>query len=229
MKLLMVTRADDKVKEIAELTHPVLKRYAEKWDADFLVLSEDYDSKGWGIVHYRLMRLYDLLEKYDRILNIDSDVVINKTCPNLFDIVPYDKIGVIYEDVGTRELDRKNRIRLIQLKWGNIGWIENYINSGVCLVSKPHREIFKRYNGKLWEKHGYTDVFFGYQIHRLNLEIFELDWHYNHMSIFSEAWNGRASRFDSHIIHYAGHAAFPDKGKRTKTILIRDDMKRIYG
>ena len=229
MKLLMVTRADERIQEMAELTHPILRSYAEKWDADFFVLSENFDSQGWGTVHYRLMRLYDLLDEYDRILNIDTDVIINKNCPNLFEIVPYDEVGVIFEDVGTRKLDRIGRIQSVQLEWGIIGWKKNYINSGVCLVSKPHREIFKRYNGKLWEKHGYADVHFGYQIHRLKLKIFEMDWHFNHMSIFSESWNNRASRFDSHIIHYAGNASFPDKGKRTKAMLIKDDIKRIYG
>ena len=58
------------------------------------------------------------------------------------------------------------------------------------------------------------------------------DWalrYFNHTSIFSEPWNGSPSRFDSHIIHYAGRGAFPDKGKRSRVQLIRDDIKKTYG
>jgi len=230
MKKLIVTRADDKIKEMSALTHPIIKRFAEKWGASFLILKEDFAGvRSWGKVHYRIMELYNLFEKYDRIANIDSDVVINKSCPNIFDIIPYDKIVTIFEDKGTRQSIRLKRIAQIQAEWGEIGWKENYINTGVFFVSKPHAEIFKRFKDKLWVDWGYDDVHLGYQINRLDMKIHELDYRFNHMSMFSESWSGNASRFDSHIIHYAGQAGFPDKGKRTKVQQIRDDIGRIYG
>ena len=68
-----------------------------------------------------------------------------------------------------------------------------------------------------------------YQIKNNNLDIFELDYTWNHMSMFSEPWNGSPSRFDSKIIHYAGNADFPDKGRRSRERLIADDAKRIHG
>lgn len=231
MNLLMVTRADDRVKDTTDLTHPIIKDFARQWGADFLVLSGDApDCSDWkGKLHYRIMKLYGLLEKYDRIMNIDSDTIINKNCPNLFTIVPHDEIGVIFEDKGSRLKSRRRRILGVQAAWGDIGWRTGYVNTGVSLFSPSHREIFKKFEGQYWESHGYTDVHLGYQIHRLGFKLFELDWRFNHMSMFSEKWNGSASRFDSYILHYAGAARFPGKGNRTKAQQIREDVARIYG
>ena len=230
MKLLMVTRTDNKHRPIADLTHPIMRRFAKKWGADFLILSKDADCNSEaGKVFYRIMDAYDLLNTYDRIAHIDSDVVINKNCPDLFKLVPNDMIGVVFEDVGTRLKDRRHRIHKVQAAWGDIGWKAGYINMGTLLVSRLHREIFRTVRGQYWEDLGFADVHLGYQIYRLGFKVFKLHWHFNHMSIFSEKWNGSPSRFDSHIIHYAGHGKFPDRGDRSRPQLIEDDIKRIYG
>ncbi len=233
MKLLIATRADNKIKTMANFTHPIIKAFANKWDADFLILGSESDAKDcshhWGKIHYRIMKFYDLLSIYDRIIQLDSDLIINKNCPNLFDIVPYDKIGTIFEDIGCARRERLQRIALVQKIWGKLNWNKGYINTGVFIVSRQHKEIFKKFNDKYWMQSGFDDVLLGYQIHRLGFKIFELDWRFNHMSIFSDKWNGNASRFDSYIMHYAGQGAFSDKGKRSKTQLIKDDIERIYG
>ncbi len=231
MRLLLVTRADEAFAPISRLTHPILKKYAKKWGADFIILSKNHkacQTKHANIL-YRILDIQDLLNEYDRVLNLDSDMVINKNCPNLFEIVPTDKIGVIFEDRGSRGRDRRKRISKIQTAWGDIGWRQGYINIGTFLVSQLHKQIFNPFKGQYWQQLGFADVHFGYQIHRLKFKIFELHWKYNHISMFSESWNGEPSRFNSHIIHYAGQGQFPDKGKRSRVQLIKDDISRIYG
>jgi len=230
MKLLVATRADERVKNVSDLTFPFIKQFAKKWNADFMILSKDADCDDeLGKVHYRILNFFDLLKSYDRVLHLDCDIVMNKNCPNIFDIVPYDEIGTVFEDKGIRQEDRWGRIANIQTAWGEIEWRRNYINTGVFLVSKPHAEIFRRFKGKLWIKYGYDDVHLGYQINRLDMKICELSYKFNHMSMFSEKWNGRVSRFDSYMLHYAGNAKFPGKGKRSKIQLIKDDINKIYG
>lgn len=229
MKLLVTTIADKNIKDMTNLTHPIIKNFAATWGADFSILSHPSDCEiGDGKYHYRIMRLYDLLDEYDRILNLDSDVLINKSCPNLFETVPYDEIGTVLEDKGSRQDIRRDWIGQAQQLWGDINWREGYVNTGVFIVSKPHKEIFRKINGGYWVQKGFDCVHLSYQIHRLGLRIFELNYRFNHMSMFSEPWNGSPSRLDSYIIHYAGKARFPDQGKRNKIQLIKNDIRKIY-
>lgn len=223
MKKLVVTRADNNIREITGLTFPIIKRFCREWDADFMaldhvppILSDDKRP------HFRITKVAELLNNYDRVLNLDSDLVINKNCPNIFNIVPEDCIGTIYEDVGSRKHNRRARIENAQNKFGNIEWESGYINTGVFLVSKIHAEIFKPINGQYYTEEGSDDVHIGYQINKLGFKVHELDYRYNHMTMFSE--DGR-NRFDSFIIHYAGRGIF-DASSRNEQI--RLDIEKIY-
>lgn len=195
---LILVKADKNVKEMADITLPYIKEYAKRVGADFGILSQN---KGLHY-HYRILQLHKWLTKYDRVLVFDCDILIRKDCPNLFDIVPEDKIGTVLEDKGSRLQDRRERIYKAQKKFGDIDWRAGYINSGVIVFSKCHRPIFKK--RELWLDNGYDDVYLGYWIHKLGYEIYELPYQLNHMRCFSESWNGNPSRFDSYIMHYAG-------------------------
>lgn len=202
---LIVTRSDDRVKNIASLTHPIIKSYADYCGADFKIISGPPDEPH-PKYHYRLFKLYDLFDEYERILHLDTDILIRNCCPNLFDIVPYDKIGTILEDKGSRKENRRSTIRQIQEEREDIGWEKNYTNCGCILFSKNHRELFnpKLHKYPLWEKNGTAEAEMGYRIHMLGFDIHELDYKFNHLSMFSEEWHNHANRFNSYIIHYAG-------------------------
>lgn len=201
MKKIVATRADKNISEVAKLTHPILKRYADFCNADFTVITSDVPTpKG----HYRILETYDLLNDYDRVLLVDTDIIIKKDCPDLFNMVPFDKIGTIFEDKGSRKEHRRSLIKSIQDERDSVGWESGYINTGVFLVSKPHQKIFDLDIEEVWMGFGEDDVELGYQIRKNKFEIFELDYTYNMLSMFSEPWNNNKSRFDAFIIHYAG-------------------------
>ena len=228
MKLLVTTRSGDEITLMTKYTHPVIKKYADKCGADFSILQENSEcSIREGKYHFKILELYNLLDEYDRILCIDSDVLIKNDCPNLFDIVPYECIGSVYEDVGSRREDRHNRMSSIQEKFGNIEWQEGYINTGVFLVSKPHKEIFKKINNQFWTGRGFDDVHLGYNINKNNFCVHELSYKFHHMTMFSEEWNGSPNRFDSYIIHYAGAGIF-DFGMENKEMQIKHDYQVLY-
>ncbi len=234
-KHLMVTRCDSGAEELAQVTHPILKSYAKIWKADFMKLDYQADYlQGYGMGHYRIMKLYDLLDEYDRILMIDSDVLIMPSCPNIFDVVPKEMIGTIYEDKGSRAKARSELISAVQRKFGDVGWSEGYINTGVFVVSKKHKDIFQTIDGEYWRDTGFDDVHLGYNIHRLGFEVAELSYKFNHMSMFSESWNNRADRFNSYIIHYAGQAAFNGHHAKSNKLsdrleLIKSDIDTVRG
>ncbi len=106
MKKLIVTRSDDNIKEMTDISHPIIKKFAHQWGANFLSLDHVADCNGNGKFHFRIMKCYDLYEEYDRILSLDSDILISPKCPNLFDLIPEECIGTVFEDVGTRSSDR---------------------------------------------------------------------------------------------------------------------------
>ena len=235
MKRLIVTRADSGVAAMAALTHPLLKHYAEVWDADFMNLTHKTDcTEGDGIRHYRIMKLYDLLDDYDKIVCLDTDTIIQPSCPNLFEVIADDHIGTIFEDIGSRKDQRRLLIAQAQAKFGQVGWSRGYINNGVFIVSSMHKPIFQKINGEYWTGFGSDDVLLGWQIHKHGFKIHQLGYKFNHMSMFSEPWNRSASRFDSHIIHYAGGAKFPGNkaAKNTtqdKVSFMKKDMERSWG
>lgn len=210
----LVTRADNGIKEMTDITHPVMREYAKKIGADFIVLDEKREDS----VHYRILDFYKLFDKYDRIISMDSDICITPDCPNLFDIVSEDKIGTVYEDMGHRQDYRRMRIVRARQQFGDIGWKTGYINTGVAVFSKCHKELFKK--RELYMDLGYDDVYLGYWIKKLGYKVFQLSYKLNHMSLFSEEWNGNPNRLNSYIIHYAGNGFTGDR---------MGDLKRDYG
>ena len=81
-KRLIVTRADEKIVEMSEISHPLIKKYANKCQADFLILDKDYPCKDkLGTQHYRILNIEKLYDNYDRILCLDTDILISDICP----------------------------------------------------------------------------------------------------------------------------------------------------
>ena len=235
MKLLVTTRADQNCIDWIELVHPIFRKYAEKITVDFLVLYENLNvpEAGGGIklgvYQYRIMRHYDLHEHYDRILSFDTDLILSPNCPNLFEYVPYDHIASVYEDKGTRKTQRVQCMLNAQRQFGNINWDSDYINTGVFLTSKCHRDIYRTINGKYFTDWGTDDIHIGYLIKKLGYKVKELPYQFNHMTMFSEQWNGSPDRFDSHIIHYAGRGIFEEGKAINKLEQAKLDYKRLYG
>jgi len=214
-RFAIVTRAQDGY-ELAPLTHPTILKYAVKCGADFVVLNESVINAGH--YSYEILQFYDLFSKYDRILSVDSDVIISPLCPNIFQIVPYDCIASIYEDKHSRKKDRRQRIRLVQEKFGQVGWESGYINTGFFLATKPHKELFKYESDQIWNSYGRDDVYLGYRIHKYGFKVFELPYLYNHMSSFSEIGH---NWLKSYVIHYAGRGF---SGKKTRFEQITEDL-----
>lgn len=227
-KYLIVTRADENISEMTDITHPIIKKYAERVGADFYVLNKPSPCPdGKHRHHYRIFECKELLDKYDRILNLDSDILILPDCPDIFKLVPEDHIGSIYEDVGSRKEHRRALIKKVQLHWGTVGWTSGYINTGIFICSKQHKEIFNTEQNDFWIDFGYDDIHLAYKAHKVGFPIYELPYKFNHMTIFSEPWNNNLSRFTSYIIHYAGAGIFETKFSN-RLEQIKNDYEIVY-
>jgi len=210
--------------EIGRLTHPFMKDYANKINADFIVIDKTkflLKNRIIKLIFKKLLKfkklclfnrnyilkdyhpcfekfqIYSLFNKYGRIIYIDTDVLISSNCPNLFDVVPYTHIGVFLESDFE---DRDEEINLFQKVLGFIGWKKNYFNSGVMVLSKKHREIFniKKIIVKSFNYMEQTQL--NYNVQKLKIPICDIGYKFNHMGVCGKS----NERFDSYIIHYAG-------------------------
>lgn len=207
-KRLVVTRADENIKGISKISFPLLKLYAEKCNADFMCLDHNPPfMTDDGLPHFRILKVQELLDTYyDRVLILDADMIVRQVTPDLFEMIPETHLGTIFEDVGSRQEHRRNLITEARKELGHFfpPWSKDYMNTGCAMFSKCHQYVFDPVDGKYWTGWGSDDVHIMYQIKRLNRPVYRLPFQFNHMSMFSEAWNGYADRMRSYIIHYAG-------------------------
>lgn len=130
---------------LGNITINTMIRYAHRIGADFININNivvhpiiNHD------IRYEKFQIYDLLGMYDRIMLIDYDAVITKNCPDMFNVVPENKIGI---KIGKGSINTfKDRI---EKQLGKIEWGVHYYNSGLIIVSKPQRELFNYRKAKV--------------------------------------------------------------------------------
>jgi len=204
-----------KSKEWEVCKQSVLK-YCEKHDLCLEVITqtkygiEPFDKFSNSINLFEKNQIYELFDKYDRILRLDYDIIITPNCPNVFEIVPENKIGGVFEDVGIPDLSRKKRIINIQNHLGDLNWKSGYINAGVVVASKQHKEVFNTTIDEINRVQNLKGIetpeqdYYNYMIRKLGFEVYELSYKFNHIIYFSP------NRFESYIIHYAGSKVFDE-------------------
>lgn len=121
--------------------------------------------------------------------------------PNLFDMVPYDEIGLFNEGRYDSRYDAVNEtIKAYEVNLEE--WNGLYYNSGVMVLSRYHMELFK---DPIVKNIPHLDQSY------INLKIFldserwkvhDLSYRFNRMTLMDKILG--QSRLDSYIIHYAG-------------------------
>jgi alpha-N-acetylglucosamine transferase len=111
-RLVVTLAIDDAMADLAVLTLPGQRAYAQRLNAEHRILTQP--RIGAGSPYYEIFRLYELLGDYDRVLYLDLDVLVRTDTPNLFDQVPPGFLGAFFE---SRLVDRSEPIRQIQDLW----------------------------------------------------------------------------------------------------------------
>ena len=183
--------------ELAKLTLPSIQSYAKKIGADFLNINEfnpHYITQKWNKFH-----IHELLNKYRRIIYLDVDILIREDTPNLFEIVPENKLGMFNEG---RYVPRYEYLEQASEYYGEPlkPWNGPFYNSGVMVISRIHKNIFKLPKG-----HDYVETdqpYINLRILNDGVQMFDLDYKFNRMDILDKFCG--ISRLDSYIVHYAG-------------------------
>lgn len=189
------------------------QEYADKYDYDVIFIEDPLDLSERGLSRSPawqkcLILSQDWSKKYDRIVWIDTDILLNPNAPDVTDGVPVDKIGAVDEyfypnkDMYFTALDRMYKY------WEKLGYnpvinptskeyyksfgldcdIEHIVQTGVMVLSpKYHREIFEHvyYN--------YEEKGLNYEMRPLSYEILKnnlvhwLDTRFNVLLPFNKA------------------------------------------
>jgi hypothetical protein len=206
-KLVLTIAVGETYEKMAKLTHPSFQKYAEKIGADFLSINKNTSSTP----HWEKFQIYDLLNKYEKILYVDTDILIRSDCPDLFKIVPDNQLGLFDEMPFTEG----RNISLIESckDYGVIlkNWGGKYFNSGVMVIPRNWKFLFKKPERELFNfyEQGYLNVKINQELEKVGNEmsVFDLPYNFNRMACMDRVTG--EERFASYIMHYAG---FPDVG-----------------
>lgn len=207
--------------EVSKYTHPTIRNYADRVGADFIVLDTCKTTP-----HWEKFRINDLLNKYDRIIYLDTDLIVRDDCPDLFDIVPYNQIGAFNEaKFVQREYSLIETARAYDIDPSMINWNGKYYNTGVMVLSKCHKNILKKPDleySNFYEQ-GYLNLRIALEESHRGKEdtslMYDLSYRYNRMTCLD--FSGEV-RHASHIVHYAGYHYFTQPGEILG--IIRDDL-----
>lgn len=212
----------DEFERLAKLTHKSIKEYAKKINSDFISMTS-CDSTP----HWEKFKIHDLLNKYDRIIYLDTDIIVREDCPNLFDIVPYSKIGAFCESKFVqRDFSIIETAKSYNIDINKINWNGKYYNTGVMVVSKCHKSIFEKPDKEIsnYYEQGYLNLKLA--IENGNLDkiesplMYDLSYKFNRMTCLD--FSGEV-RHASYIIHYAGYHYFTTQDEITQ--IIKNDLQ----
>lgn len=189
---------------LAAISHPLMKQYAEMLNADFIVIDQPIITRQFPNlpVHYEKFQLHGFLQKYDRVLFLDTDTLVRPGCPSLFDLVPRADVGAYL--VSRHSSIHDQDIIKVQQTLGTLDWQRKYFNTGVLVLSREHAGIFDFAHGSYVGYGEQTQI--NYNVRKLQFNIHDITYRFNHTT----APGTGCDRFYSQIIHYpgAGHVQY---------------------
>lgn len=160
--------------------------YADKHGYDLIIVNEPFDKSDNRCAAWQkcLVLSQEWSKKYDRIVWIDTDIIINPNSPDIAEDVPEDKIGAVNEfSFPTREEYQIALSRMYE-HWTNLGFnptinysaIEYYKNFGIeCNFEDVVQTGVMVFNSKIhWELLEY--VYYNYEEKGLNYEMRPLSY-----------------------------------------------------
>lgn len=216
MNLVVTVVSGGNYQKLAAISVPPMLAYAERIGADFHSLTERGSQD--APANWEKMRLKSLLEKYERIIFIDADILVKPSAPNLFDAVPTGKLGMLNEaayrpptvfkpmyEGWVRKMATKNGIPMPALT--------EYFNTGVIVMDRSHAGLFDL--PAVLVSEGMKDQdWFNLMIHRHQFLM-------EHLPVILNWFPCGVPKGEAHLIHY--HFT-PNKLEN-----MAQDAKEIFG
>jgi len=187
------------ISDMYDFSNKRASEYAKKHDADYFCLKNEYDYLGKKYTPaYHKLYIYELFNSYDKIFMVDSDAIITKICPNIFE---FDTLSATRDFTLTPSGIKKSK-----RKQDVFGLKNDYVYfcSGVVLFDKKFYNQSKDY----WK-----DVLIEACNNLRNIQhdqtVFNVlaDRYYGKYNILSDDW-GSHRRKGKFINHYANSKIF---------------------
>ncbi|MBN2690155.1 MAG: glycosyltransferase family 8 protein [Gammaproteobacteria bacterium] len=221
-----------------EYTKKAMIAYAKKVSAELIVHTKNQYPIGKGnklspakAAWLEKFHLKKLLEKYERVLYLDADIIITPHAPNIFETCPrLDAMYMLnegYHDDRTKPIEQISSILSYDQTWPTKEGKAIYYNAGVMLFSRDANlfnyanlaDLHTIYN----DVYFYEQTYFNYLIAKHHLPMCDLALEYNRMEFFGI----NEDRLKAYFIHYAG-MGYSGKAKYRYRTLIAD-YHRLYG
>ncbi len=200
-KCIVTAISGEKYGKIWEVAEPYFVDYAERCGAELIVLQ---GGDNLPSPHWIKFALYDLLKKeFSRAVWLDGDILIRSDAPSLFDVVPEDEFGIFNEGYYTPRsicLHEVKKVYDVNLpNWNG----KDYYNTGVMVVSRKHRHIFKVQDEIKPLRNSFGEqTYLNMRLMQSGEKVHLLNHRYNRMCLMDRYLG--MTRLDSFIVHYAG-------------------------
>lgn len=193
---------DDGYKPITDLTFPRAKEYAEKIGAEFHVIS----SRRYPKVNicYEKFQMRDLLDRVDRIVYVDGDVLIRPTAENIFEKVPYGSFGAMNEAEHFGCWTPKAIADQFRPYGWTGPWNGKHFNAGVMIFDATHKRVFE--NPIITNQPYWDQPYFNVMVGRLGIPYHDLGTEFNFLVFhgYKEDVRKRAQ-----FLHFCGWGLAP--------------------
>ncbi|QEL13867.1 hypothetical protein PX52LOC_00725 [Limnoglobus roseus] len=212
----------DRGRELLEISRPSIQAYAAKVGADYHEITGDPTNPAF--VFWDKFRSELFFDHYERIVYVDSDIVIRATAPNLFDLIPADQVAV-HDETPFMGL-------AYAWIWQEFEWLcrsqgygqiipRGMFNTGFWVASRQHREAFKPMTRPFQLTHCAEQVHISMRLHQLGFPIWPMT-----RRIHWQHWNDKAMKLfpQGQFLHFSG---ITDHAKRLALMRIAAGSARI--
>lgn len=203
---------------LCEATVQSFQAAADRWGVAFVRIQQPLLADGRAVHHFWQKALIpfapSIVDTFQRVLFLDGDMLVRSDCPNPFDLVPPENMGLVSRCQprhwcrGEPQRDMLRWSRLLNLP---LPTHDLYANGGFMLYSpQAHAECLKAWwnAGRLvrWHRRGRPEQSsLSVLVHAMGVPVTWLPWHFDTVAIGHGRvpWNPRVMK--SYIYHFSNH------------------------
>ena len=177
--ILSIPEDSVRTRDILTLTAPSVNDYCDRHGLELLRIFDLGAPLFPKVLQCERLKLLPYFDRFDRFIFMDDSCIIAPDCPNLFDLVPPEKLGCVVEPIDLfpdREKMLENVLKLYGIEQSN----HRYFNAGMLVFSQRHRVLFEHIHlfkpSKKWDQD-----FFNAMVNKFDLEIQDLGLAYNYL------------------------------------------------